>query len=180
MNSRQLLYVMHGISYSGFAEAFESQETGIAVAAGETSGRGIVTAVGKRKIHAEVDGFADDFRFGKFDQRCVNLKPSAFDTGFGSEIGQVLERFDKFRSAIGIAAVVDGVYAKEDVVSWNHFGPRKRVRQEYCVSCGNVGDWNAVRDFCFRSLFRHFDGIRKRRAGEDAQVDLCGAMLFCA
>ena len=57
--------------------------------------------MGERKIDAELDCFADDVGFGKFDQRRVNLKASAFHAGFGSYIGEVLERFDKFLPASG-------------------------------------------------------------------------------
>src|SRR4029077_4996732 len=94
------LRVTNRIFYSGFKKTFEPQETGIALAAGETFRCWIVTAVGKRKIDTDLDCFAHDFGFRKFDQRPVNLKASALDTGFCSKIGQVLERFDKFRSAI--------------------------------------------------------------------------------
>ena len=84
--------VANWICDSGFAKTFEPQKTGIAFAAGETFRRRIVTTVGERKIDAELDCFANDVGFGKFDQRRVNLEASAFDTGFGSDIGQVLER----------------------------------------------------------------------------------------
>jgi len=59
--------VTNRIFKSGFTKTFEPQETGVAFAAGETFGCRIVTTVGERKIDAELDGFADDFCFGKFD-----------------------------------------------------------------------------------------------------------------
>ena len=61
------LHVTNRIFKSGFTKTFEPQETGIAFAAGETFGRRIVTTVGERKIDAELDGFADDIGFRKFD-----------------------------------------------------------------------------------------------------------------
>src|SRR5207253_7222336 len=122
--------------------AFEPQETGIAFAAGETFGRGIIATVGERKIDTELDGFANDLGFRKFDQRCVNLKASAFNAGFCSKIGQPLKRFDKFRTAIGVAAVVNRVYAEKNVVAPDHFCPGKRVREKDSVARGDVCDWN--------------------------------------
>ena len=70
----------------------------------------------EREIDAELDSFMNDVGFGKFDQRRVNLEESAFDAGFGSNIGKFLERFNKFRSAIGVAAVVNRVYAEKNVI----------------------------------------------------------------
>src|SRR4051812_20682305 len=107
--------VANWICDSRFAETFQSQETGIAFAAGETFWCRIVTTVRERKVDAEFDYFPNDFGFGQFDQRRVNSEPSAFDTGFGPDIGQVLEGFDKFRSAVGVAAVVDRVDTEKNV-----------------------------------------------------------------
>ena len=87
---RFILRVTDGIFYPGFAETFQPQETGIALAAGKAFRRRIVTTVCKRKIDTELAGFADDFRFRERDQRRVNLKARAFDTGFRSNIGQRL------------------------------------------------------------------------------------------
>ena len=59
--------VTNRIFKSGFTKAFEPQKAGIALAAGETFGCGIVTTVGERKIDADLDGFPDDIGFRKFD-----------------------------------------------------------------------------------------------------------------
>src|SRR5882724_774646 len=121
-------------------------------------------------IDAEIDSFANDVGFGKFDERRVNLEASAFDSGFGSDIGQVLERLDKFRSAIRVAAVVDCVYADKNVISPNHLRPGKRIREEDGVARWNIRDWNFIRDFFFRTLLRHADIVGERGAAENAQV----------
>ena len=134
----------------------------------------------ERKIDTKLVSFADDVGLGKFDQWGVNLEPSPLDTCFRSDIGQVLKRSDKFRTAIGVAAVVDGVDADKNVIGRKHFGPRERIREEDGVARGNVCDWNSLRDFCFRTLFRNGDIVRERRAAEDAQVDVCNAVFFCA
>src|SRR5262249_24465357 len=79
------------------AKAFEAQETGIASAASKAFGCQIVAAMSERQINAQLHRFTHNICLGKFDQRGVNLEASALDTGFGSDIGKVLERFDKFR-----------------------------------------------------------------------------------
>src|SRR5207302_6342138 len=110
----------------------------------------------------------------------VNLKASAFDSGFCSEVGHILERFDEFRPAIWVATVIDCVYAEKNVTGGNHFRPCECVREEDSVARGDVGDWNATPDFYVRTLLWHIEIVGERRAAEDAQVDLCNTMLFCA
>src|SRR6059036_2288009 len=172
--------VSNWIFHSGFAKAFEPQETGIAFAAGKTVRCRIVTAVGKRKIDAELDCFANDVGLRKFDERRVNLKASAFDAGFCSKVSEGFERLDEFWSAIGVAAVVDRVYTDENISGRDYFRQCKRVSEKDRVTRGNIGDRNSVRDFCFRTLLWHIDIISKRRAAEDAHIDFGNAMFLCA
>src|SRR6266478_1694922 len=152
---------MNRIFNSSFAKAFQPQETGIAFAAGETFRRRIVTTVSERKIDAEIDRFANDFGFGKLDQRRVNLKTSAFCTGFRSNIGQSLKRFDELRTAIGVAAVINCIYAEKNIDSGNHLRPGKRVSEKNCVAGRDIRDWNAVPDFLFRAVLRNVDVTSK-------------------
>jgi len=138
-NTRRFIFcVANRILYSGFAKTFEPQETGIAFAAGETFRCWIVTTVGEREIDPELDRFANDFGFRRFDERHVNLKASAFDSGFCSEVCEILKRFDEFWSAIGITTVINRVYAEKNVVGANHFRPGKRVREKDGVARGDV------------------------------------------
>ena len=122
-----------------FAKTFEPQETGIALAAGETFRRGIVATVSERKIDTELDRFADDFGFRKLDQRRVNLKASAFDAGFGRKIGEGLKRFDEFRTAIGVATVINCIYSEKNVTGRNYLRPGKRITLEkWCCARGRT------------------------------------------
>src|SRR5207248_11531699 len=93
-NKNGLFRITNRILYSGFAKAFDPQETGNAFAAGKTIRRWIVTAAGKRHIDAALYGFTDDSGIGKFYQRGVNLKATAFHAGFSSNTEDGLERFD--------------------------------------------------------------------------------------
>jgi hypothetical protein len=110
----------------------------------------------------------------------VNSEAPALDTCFSSEVRQFLERFDEFRAAIGVAAVVDCVYADENIIGRNDFRPGECIREEDRVTRGDVGDRNALRDFCFRALLWNGDIVGQCRAGEYAQVDLRDAMLLRA
>ena len=62
-----LFCVTDRIFEPGFMKTFKPQETGIAFAAGEAFRRRIVTTVGEREIDAELDSFANDVGFRKFD-----------------------------------------------------------------------------------------------------------------
>src|SRR5436305_9615039 len=139
-----LFHVANRIFHPGFAKAFEPQETGIAFAAGETFRRWIITTVGKRKIDTEFEGLANDFGFGKLDQRGVNLKASAFQAGFSSNVGERLERFDEFRTAIGVAAVIDCIYTEKNVSGLHHVRQGECVRPTTAVTGTDVGDWDAA------------------------------------
>src|ERR1051325_6879598 len=156
------LRIISGIFYSSVAEAFEPQETGIALPAGKALGRRIIATVSERKIDTDLDSFADDVSFGKFDERRANEKASPFDAGFGSSLGEVLERLDEFWPAIGVATVVDCIYADKNVVGGNHFRPGERVRKKDGVTRGNVCDRNSVCNFRFRTLLRHAHVVSER------------------
>ena len=51
---------------------------------------------------------------------------TAFNTGLGSQICQPLERFDEFRPAVWLSAVVQCVDADEDVAGAEDLGPSQR------------------------------------------------------
>ena len=108
----------------------------------------------------------------------MNAKSRAFNTGFGPQVGEHLKRFDEFRSAVWVAAVINCIDSEKNVSRRNHFRPCKRISEKDGITGGNIGDRDALGDFCFRSLFRHITIIRERRTAEDAHVDLCDLMLF--
>jgi hypothetical protein len=65
----------------------------------------------------------DDFRFGHLNQRRVDFEwQRPFDAGLGGQVRQPFKSRDVFWPAIGIAAVVDRIYADENVGRANRFG----------------------------------------------------------
>src|SRR5205807_2125799 len=61
--SVSFLHVTDGIFYSGFPKAFETQQTRIAFATGDTFRRGIVTTMGEGKIDTEFGRFTNNLGF---------------------------------------------------------------------------------------------------------------------
>src|SRR5580704_866774 len=108
----------------------------------------------------------------------MNVIASAFYAGFCRKIGQSLERFDELRTAIGVAAVINCIYAEKNVICRDHFRPGKPISKKDGVACRDIRDRNAVHDFCFRSFLRYVYVVSKRRAAKDTQVDLCDSMLL--
>ena len=89
------------------------------------------------KIHAKLCATADDFRFRQLDERRVNFElQRPFDAGLRGQIRQLFESRDVFRPAIGIAAVIDGVDADENIGSRNRFGKRQGQRKSTVLRAG--------------------------------------------
>jgi len=66
--------------------------------------------VSKRKIDIQLNGFANDLRFGKFNQRRMNLGQRAPSTpALVATLASISKKRDELRPAIGISAVVDRV-----------------------------------------------------------------------
>ncbi len=85
---------------------------------GAPVGRGIVATAGQRVVDAQLQAEANDLRLGERDERSVNFELlAAFDSGFGGQVGHFLEGGDEFRTAIGIAGVVERIHADEDVAA---------------------------------------------------------------
>ena len=68
------------------------------------------------------------------------VRRSALDRGLGGEVGHRLEGGDELGAAVGVAGVVDGVDADEDVGRAAHLGHRQGEAQEDGVAGGHVGD----------------------------------------
>lgn len=87
------------------------------MAAGAAVGGGVVTGMGQLVRYAEAQAFADDGGFGELDQRGVDVESlgGGLDAGFGAQVGDFLEGLDELGPAIGVAGVIDGVDADEDI-----------------------------------------------------------------
>ena len=84
----------------------------------------------------------------------MNAQLVAFDTGFGCQVGHLLEGGEVFRPAIRVARVVDRVDPDEYVVATQHLGPGQSERQHDGVARRHIGDRNTRLD----AIDRHVDG----------------------
>ena len=85
-------------------------------------GPGIVAAVRQPVVEAERHAALDDVGLGQHLERRVDAEALAVHAPRRGERGQVLERRDELRTAVGIPGVVERVDADEDVVQRR--GPR--------------------------------------------------------
>ena len=73
--------------------------------------------------------------------------------------------------AVGIAAVVDGVDAEENVGRANHLGKGQGQAEEHGVPRGHVGHGDAVGHLAGVAVLGHFDVGRQGAAAEAVQFD---------
>ena len=122
-------------------ESFESEQTTIAGATGESGFIRVIATVGEPVIDAEVESFFDDLGFGHVDERGVDFHFSrSFHTGFGGQVGECLERADKFGTAVRISAIIDRVHPDKNIVALLDLGIGQRIGQKDGVPRWHVGD----------------------------------------
>src|ERR1039458_6516361 len=119
------------IRNAGLFESLAAQQAGVALPAWPALGVRVVATVRHAEIQAELAPQLHDLRLRQADQRRVNPDAqAAFDAGLGRQIGQALEGFDVFRTAIRITGVVQRIHTDEDVRRFQHLGPCQRKRQK--------------------------------------------------
>ena len=124
----------------GGLEAFAAEDARVALFAGSSLGVWVVAGVGDGIVEAEAYAGFDDVGFGQVDEGCDDFEWSAFDGGFGGEVGGVLETLDEVWSAVGVAGVVDGVDAEPDFGGAADFGQGGGQGEEDEVAGGDIGD----------------------------------------
>src|SRR4051812_44668967 len=119
-----------------FGESLLPQQTTIAPTARASLRIWIITTVCHRIVDAEFKALADDLRLGHPDQRRVDRERCALRP----QPRHLLERFDKFRPAIRVSAVVQRIDPDKHIVAVQHLGPRECVAEEDRVPRRDVGD----------------------------------------
>ena len=169
--------VAGGVAEVGFLKTGAAQAAGFANAAGAPVFVGLVAGDGLAVIDAEFCAGADDFGFGQQHQRGVNAQAPPFDGAAGGEVGHGFKGFDVLRAAVGVAGIIDGVDADENVVGFEHFRPAQRHGEHHGVARGHVGDGDFIFGV-FGAVGGHGDGgIGERGAAKFAQIDLGDAVF---
>src|SRR5439155_18655667 len=70
----------------------------------------------------------------------------------GRHVGQLLERLDECRPAVGIAGIVDGVHADVQVLRVQRLRIAEGQPEQHGVARGNVRDGNATADAVLGNL----------------------------
>ncbi len=138
----------------------------------------VVAREGLGVVDTELDSFADDLGFGPGDQRSMDDQAIALDCGFGGKICHRFEGADVFWTAIGIAAVVQGVYADVDIHRTEDFGPSQGVGKKDGVSSWDVGQGDIGSEFLGRIVFGNGQiFVGQSAASEACQVELDDSVL---
>src|ERR1700722_6291848 len=103
-----------------------------------------ITRPGQVQRSIELSAQAHDLRLGHFDERCGDLDGIAFHSALLAGGGNGAERLDEFRSAVGIARVVDGVHPYPDAVELTRLGDAEGDGQEDAVPGRHVGRRNGT------------------------------------
>ena len=127
------------VRHAGLGESSGPQHAAVAAAARLAVGATDRSSCGQPVVEAERQAAADDLGLRQADERRVDREAGAFDAGLRRERGHPLERLDELRPAVGIAGVVEGVHADDDVRRAEGFGPGQRERQEHGVARRHVG-----------------------------------------
>lgn len=131
----------------------------------------IITTERQPVIHSQRRSAPNDFGFRKLNQRRVNPpRSSSFDSRLRRHLGQSLKARDEFRTAIGVAAVINGIHSSEDVERAERFRPTESERQKDRIPCGDVSDGNLGGHFVERAILGDSDVRSERRSAERTQV----------
>src|SRR5207244_12048915 len=71
-------------------------------------------------------------------------------------------------------------YAQKKVGRPESLRPGECMREEDCITCRNIGDWDSAPNFFFRARFGNIDIVSQRRAAKNGLVDLGHTMLSCS
>ena len=119
------------------------QDAGIAGAASQSFRRRIVAAVRQGKIHARLNPGSDDLGLAHMQQRRMNAIPGRpFDSGLGRKIGELFKSLQKFRPAVRIPGIIDGVDPDENILRFENFAPAEGEAEKNRVARRHIGDGN--------------------------------------
>ena len=125
----------------------------------------------QRVVHAQRHAAADDLGLGHRDQGGADRDPAPLDGGLRRQVRHRLEGAEVLRAAVGVARVVQGVDADEDVPRVQHLRIGQRVGEEDRVPRRDVGHGDAAADLAGVAPLGDRDVRGQRRAAEGAQVD---------
>jgi len=132
-------------------------------------------------IDAELRAGRNNLGLCHFDDGRVDaVSAPALDCGCGGEVGCLLEGGDKFRPAVGIAAIIGGIDADKDIERAQNLGPGEGVAQEYRIAGRDVSCRDLGRVVQAGPVHGYVNGlIGQGRAAECGQVDFDNTMFCC-
>lgn len=135
---------------------------------------GVITGVSEGVVDAEGDAAGDDVGLGHVRERGVDfqsVRVIGLNAGLCAQVGGALEGGDELRAAVGIAGIVDGVHANEDVAGLGDLGVSGGEGEKDEVAGGDVGDGDAVGHVSGGAILGNIDVGGERGAADGTEVD---------
>ena len=114
------------IGDTSFFETLSAQCTRVAGSTGAPVVVCAITGNGQRVINAQSHAFLNDLSLRQGNKRCMYTITRSFYTGFCGEVRQVFECVYKFRPAVRITGIIDGVDPQKDITGAKYLSPPKR------------------------------------------------------
>src|SRR5690606_25225098 len=137
MSIQPTLDIRNRILCTRFPEALETKSATVAYATSCIAA--VITGSCQLIGHSEPQAFPDNVRFRHVHKRSLDAKIGARYTGFGRQEDRFLDLGDKFRTTIGIAAVIEGVHSDIDPGCTDHFRIRCGDREKQQISPWDIG-----------------------------------------
>ena len=103
--------------------------------------------------------------------------PHPFDRDFRGKVGEILERPQELRPAIGIAGVVVDIRPDENVERPDRFREAKGQPEQDRVAGRHIGHRNSGADLVVAAVLRNFDHVGQGRPADGAQINLYHTMF---
>src|SRR5579884_514587 len=169
--------ICYRVGHTRLREALEAQLATVARAAGQFIP--LIATPRQREGDAKLKAALHDAALGQRDERRVDLQmPAILRARLGRQVRRLHESVEKLLPAIGIAAIVEHIYADKDIIRSHDFCVGGGEAEEDEVAAWDVGDRDVMAHLGERAIMGHVDVIRQRAAAESTQIDGDDAMIF--
>src|SRR3954452_25163070 len=93
-------------------------------------GSRVIAGVRERVVDTKIDAAPDDVALAHVDQRRAECRRAVLDAALRPAKDDLLERGDEVGTAVGVAAVINGIHADPDLPRIPRFGEAEDEREK--------------------------------------------------